>query len=201
LLAATVLPVVVGTTMPTWGPRVGLPRLLCWLGRYRAHRQLYPLWRDLCQAVPDVALVAPTGAWRDQLWVHRLKFRLHRRIAEIHDAQLALRPYRDPQAAETATTLGRQAHLDGEDLRAAVEAAILRAAVYAKTHARAELVTGEPMATPDGTELGADLESETAWLGKVAHAYARSSVVRAAVVSRQTPQHAAAQQPGSFKQP
>jgi hypothetical protein len=201
LLAATVLLVVIGTTMPAWGPRVGLPSLLRWAGRYRAHRRLYPLWRDLCQAVPDVALMPPTGVWRDRLRLRRLEFWLHRRVIEIRDARLALRPYLDPEVAGNATELGRQAGLDGEELHALVEAATLAAAMHASRTAQARAAAGEPMAAPGGADLDAHLESEMAWLGKVADAYRRSPLVRAVVASRQAPQSAATQRPESLQQP
>jgi hypothetical protein len=172
---------VVGLTIPAWGPRLSSPRV--WLGRYRAHRRLYPLWWALCQAVPDIALVAPTRAWRDRFTVRDLHFRLHRRIAEIHDAQLRLRPYRDPRVAEAATELGRQGGLDGEDLQAVVEAASLAAAMHAKAAPEA----GTPHPRPDtvgqdhGPSVGADLASEIAWLTQVACAFTDSPLVAAAV--------------------
>jgi hypothetical protein len=188
LLAATVLPVVVGTTMPAWGPRVGLPRLLVWVGRYRAYLGLYPLWRALCQAVPDVALQAPTSAVADA-WTGRrqLGFRLQRRCTEIRDAQLALRPWIDPQATEAAVRLGRQAGLAGEDLQAVVEAASLAAAIQAKTGRWPP--TKGPTSAPWG-QGGGDLDTESAWLGRVAVAYRRSLIVRAVLTDQQAQQQA-----------
>jgi hypothetical protein len=180
LIAAAVTLIVLGSTMPAWGPRVGLPVLLRWAGHYRAHRRLYPLWRRLCQAVPAVALVPPTSPWRDALTVWNLDFGLYRRVIELRDARLALRPYLDPRAADTAAELGRQAGLDGEDLRAVVEAASLAAAVHAKDHGRP--ATGERAASaPAG---GPDVESESRWLVKVAAAYTHSPLV-GAVLTRQ----------------
>jgi hypothetical protein len=182
LLTTAILVGVVGSTMPAWGPRVGLPRLFLWASHYRAHQRLYPLWRRLCEAVPEIALVPPSSRWRDALAVRDLHFRLHGRIIEIHDAQLLLRPYRHPQVAQTTAALGRRAGLDGAELRAVVEAASLAAAVQAL--AQHQPVTGEPAlaATPSGPDLQrelTDLPSEITWLMRVATAYTHSPLVRA----------------------
>jgi hypothetical protein len=177
LIAASVVLIVVGSTMPAWGPRVGLPTLLGWLGRYRAHRRLYPLWWALCQAIPGIALVPPPSRWRDALSVRNLGFALHRRIIEMRDAQLQLRPFLDPQAAETATELGRQAGLEGEELRVVAVAASLSAALHAKVEGQRAAGAGSALADPGGTDVHGDLESESAWWVKVATAY-RSPLVR-----------------------
>jgi hypothetical protein len=197
LSIASVLLMVVGFTMPAWGPRVGLPQSLRWASRYRAHRRLYPLWRDLCQVVPDIALVHPSPRWRDAVAVQDLGFALHRRVIEIRDARLRLRPYRDPQVAEAAAMLGRQAGLDDEDLRAAVEAADLAAAMDAKTHGQPATAEPRTHADPEVNDLNADLESESAWLARVATAF-RSPLVRAAI---QRPPQPMAQQSRSPQRP
>jgi hypothetical protein len=190
LISASVALIVLGSTMPAWGPRVGLPRLLRWTNRYRAHRRLYPLWRRLCQAVPEVALVPTPPPWRDALNVWNLDFGLHRRVIEIRDARLLLRPYLDPRVAGAAEDLGRRQGLPDEDLRAVVEAASLAAAVRAKTQGHPASPETRPVPPPGG----ADLESETGWLAKVAAAYAHSPLVRAVLLGQQAEQRAAIQQ-------
>jgi hypothetical protein len=182
LLTVAIVVGVVGSTMPAWGPRVGLPRLFRWAGHYRAHWLLYPLWRRLCEAVPEIALVPPSARWRDALAVRDLHFRLHGRIMEIHDAQLRLRRYRDPRFAETTAALGRRAGLDGVELRAAVEAASLDAAMRAL--ARRQPVAGarELAPAPGGPDPQreiADLPGEITWLVRVATAFTRSPLVPA----------------------
>ena len=51
LITAALVPLLIGSTMPAWGERVGLASALAalgrWISEYRAYRQLYPLWRDL----------------------------------------------------------------------------------------------------------------------------------------------------------
>lgn len=155
LTIASQLLLVVGLTMPAWGPKFGIPRLLRWVDYYRGLRRLYPLWRELCQARPDVALAPPTGVWRDRLRLRGAEFWLHRRIAETRDAQLRLRPWRDPRAARAAEELGRRAGLDGEDLEAVVEAATLTAA--AQLHLRAATI-GQHLGRRAGLD-GEDLET------------------------------------------
>jgi hypothetical protein len=198
LSVTSVLLMVVGFTMPRWGPRVGLPRLLRWARRYRAHRRLYPLWRDLCKVFPDVALVHPTTWWRDAVAVQDLGFALHRRVIELRDARLRLRPHLDPEVVKTATVLGRQASLAGEELHAVVVAASLAAAMDAKVHGRPPLGERSASAESGGTDLPADLERESAWWVKVATAF-RSPLVHTVTV--QHPQRATAEQAGSSQGP
>jgi hypothetical protein len=79
--------------------------------------------------------------------------------------------------------LARRAGLDGEDLRALVEAASLAGAVQnAKAH--------QQVGTPDDTvgrdpssPVGADLASETAWLTRVAGAVTGSPLVATALAA------------------
>ena len=216
LSGASVALIVAGFTMPAWGPRVGLVRWLRWVGRYRAHRRLYPLWRTLWRAVPSIALEPPSAWWRDALTLRGgVTFRLQRRCVEIRDGQVKLRPWRDPRAVNAAQGLGRGAGLDGEALEAVVEAATLLAAAQLRRRAAAigeklgrragldaealEMVVaaatraavpantdGQPAGGEPGTAAGpggGDLDSENAWLGKVATAR-RSRVVHA-VLARQ----------------
>lgn len=217
LSGASVALIVAGFTLPAWGPRLGLVRWLRWVGRYFAHRRLYPLWRTLWRAVPSIALEPPSAWWRDALTLRGgVTFRLQRRCVEIRDGQVKLRPWRDPRAASTAQELGRRAGLDGEALEAVVEAATLLAAAQLRRRAaaigeklgrqagldgealekvivaatRAAAAPAHADGQPTGGEPGAaagpgggDLDSENAWLGKVATAR-RSRVVHT-VLARQ----------------
>jgi hypothetical protein len=153
--------IVAGLTMPCWGPR--LSDLSRWWSTYHTYRRLYPLWRDLYQATPRIALHSPTRS------TTHLDYRLYRRVIEISDGLLALRSYSDPAVRRRALQDGREAGLVGDELRAAVAAAQLRAALNAK----AAGLLG------DGGESiercrGNDLTSEAAWLAQIARAYATS---------------------------
>jgi hypothetical protein len=186
LTIASQLCLVVGLTMPAWGPRVGLPKLLRWVDQYRGLRRLYPLWRELCEAFPEVALEPPTGVWRDRQRLRGLEWRLPRRVGEMRDVQLRLRPYLDSQVAEAAATLGRTAGLEGEELGAVVEAASLAAALDAKAHdqLRVAPVAAGPTDGDHGSSVAADLSSEVVRLMHVARAFTGSPLVAAAVRER-----------------
>jgi hypothetical protein len=158
--------VATGLTIPAWGPR--LSAALAWFGRYRAYRQLRPLWIVLYQASPEIALEVPSGR-SDRWWAGDLDYRLVRRVVEIRDGRLALRPYLDGPATERASATARQAGLAGLELAAAVEAAAILEAIQAKRR-------GKPPADPGPDDIagGADLNSEADWLGRVARAMSTS---------------------------
>ncbi len=161
---------ITGWTVPGWGPRVSE-----WFGgldRRRALRELAPLWAALYRAEPDIALVDPlAGAWRRP----GTAFRLYRRVIEIRDGELALRPWLDPAVAELARRLADEAGLTGEEHAAVVEAARLRMALRDK--ADGHRTTGAaPLSPAEGVT---DLAGELAWLRRVARAFESSPVVEA----------------------
>lgn len=174
LMATTVSLMLIGATMPAWGPRVGVPVLYGWVERYRAHRRLYPLWRALYQAAPEIALLPPPSALADALAVRDLDFRLYRRVVEIRDGSLALRRYLEPQVVEEAQQRCQAAGLSDEEAQAVVEAASLAAALQARVHGRA---VDQPLRTLQ-THGGGDVTSEVRHLEGVARAYQHSPIVR-----------------------
>lgn len=165
---------IVGSTMPAWGPRVGIPGLLDWVGRYRTYRRLYPLWLALYRSTPEIALSPPPSRLADALAVRDLGFRLYRRVIEIRDGLLALRPYIDPRVLDEARELGRQAGLPDGERRAVAEAASVAAALRGKARGKAAGGAHGALGTPDGT----DLSGEAAFLASVARAYQHSPLVR-----------------------
>lgn len=125
-------------------------------------RRLKPLHAALTKAGPQAAGTAVPGVRPAG------RYRLHRQVIEIRDAMLALRPYRDPRVASAATAAARASGLTGEDLAAAVEAAILASAIHAKA-------TGHPVQR-SGNDLtplpgAGDMHSEAAWLRRVSRAF------------------------------
>ena len=62
-----------------------------WL--WSAYWRLYPFGYVLRQAVPEIELPAEPGMRGN------IRYRLHRRVIEIRDAQLVLRPYAKTEAA------------------------------------------------------------------------------------------------------
>ncbi|MCG8920785.1 hypothetical protein L6E12_34020, partial [Actinokineospora sp. PR83] len=107
-----------------------LPACLGWLRRYRLHRRLGPLWRALHRADPTIALDPP--AVPDALVLGGLRPRLYRRVIEIRDGLLALRPYRCRDTTESARAAATAAGLTGRELAAAVEAAAVAAALRSR---------------------------------------------------------------------
>lgn len=80
-----------GVTVPDWAPRVASLVRGC-----RQLRAIEPAWRTMVLAVPEVRLDAGYSAWDVQR-------RLHRRVVEIHDAELALRRARPSRGDKPAT--------------------------------------------------------------------------------------------------
>jgi hypothetical protein len=177
LIAGIISLVALGASLPGWGPRVGIPALYVWAARYRACRRLYPLWRDLCQACPEIALVAPPSPVADALTVRGLGFRLSRRVVEIRDGHLALRPYMAPDVAAEARAQCQRAGLREQDEAAVVEAACLAAALQARRLGQRVGIQA-PIA---GTMGGTDIQGEAEFLRRVADHYRHSPVVRAVV--------------------
>lgn len=149
-----------------------LPAVLYPIRHVRRHRwekesfeALAPLWNDLAEAMPYIVLSLSrplTYSAPDS----DTAFHLQRRVVEISDGILALRPYRSLEAQEMARTA-----FDARTERgaAAIEAAVLTAAL-------ANLVAGQPathIAPPAAqTASRKDLDADTQWLVHVAHAYA-----------------------------
>ena len=165
---------IIGSTMPAWGPIVGIPAAARWIDRYWMLRVLYPLWADLYRASPDIALSLPSSPLMDALAMRDLNVRLYRRVVEIRDGLLTLRPFVDPKVREVAGALGRSAGLSGDELDAVAEAATVAAAIRAKRRRRA-IAGGDVVAA---APVGSDLSAEAAYLTRLSRAYRNSSVVR-----------------------
>lgn len=155
-------------TMPVWGPR---------LDRVRAYRQLRPLWEAMVQVTPEVVFTGPVIG-RTHWWRTRdLDFRLYRRIIEIRDSHLTLRPYMDESIADTVRRRCMEEGLDGDRLNAAVEAGTLAAAIRAKAQRRP--APNPPTHVPAG---GTDIAEELIWLSQVARMFKSSPTVASAAI-------------------
>lgn len=103
-----------------------------------------------------------------------VNIRLHRRVIEIRDGLLTLRPYVDPRVREDAQVQGRAAGLSGDDLAAVSEAATIAAAIRSKSQ-------GEPVGEGDmivAAPGGSSMLDEAAFLIRVAQAQRSSPIVR-----------------------
>jgi len=101
--------------------------------RYRAYQAIYPMWTVLVEPFPELTLKGTEGPRNPRLalWPSRLKMLLYRRIVECRDARLRLRPWFEPAIAERASAHASAVGLADMDADAAVEAALLHAALVA----------------------------------------------------------------------
>ncbi|MEY9856156.1 hypothetical protein ABH935_001760 [Catenulispora sp. GAS73] len=119
---------------------------------YLVYRRLTPLWEAVRDELPEIAL---DDRHRVLFGGRSLDFALYRRVIEIHDARLALRPYAPEQVAEAA---GDEAHIEAASLAAALA-----------NHRDGRLRTsGEPVRH---TEAAKTVAAEAAWLAEVANAF------------------------------
>jgi hypothetical protein len=174
LLAVGALTMSVGLLIPALGPRLRAVERAA--RAYVALRRLRPLWETLWQANPDILLDPPPARWRDLLVFGQLESRLYRRVIEIEDGLLALRPYVTDDVAHEALAAATEAGLVGRDRDATVDACCLAVAVAAKRSGRAPAATA---ASPTrGTQGAADLASEVQLLRQLSRVLRRSPVVR-----------------------
>lgn len=172
LIALGTLLVLAGTTVSVWGSRLGLQRLYAWTRAYRSYRRLFPLWRALYEVTPTIALYPPHSRLSDVLTVRDLDFRLHRRVIEIRDGWLALRPYLSEDVERRASSAAQARGLSGDELRAAVAARVLGQGVAAKAADRpSESSPVDPFSDV------AEANGEVAWLERVARAYSTSAAL------------------------
>ncbi|WP_406205671.1 hypothetical protein OH807_31310 [Kitasatospora sp. NBC_01560] len=149
-----------------------------WAGRVRAwhdHRRLGPLWSALRTALPAIELAAQARLFGDTGGPRRrdIRFALYRRIIEIRDGQLSLRPHLHPEVRHWVAEVVGPA--GAEELAAVVEAAAIAAALEA---ARAgHRFAGHPGEGCVPHPVAAGIHEEAAWLVRVAAAYTASPAV------------------------
>ena len=152
----------------------GLRRAQLLAGTWAAWFRLRPLWAMLLDSAPEVRLPPQPGT--------RLaaRYRLHRRVVEIRDAQLALRPFRDGRAAAEAADAALSAGLTRDERDVIIEAAMIVSALGARRNGAA------PAGSPDTGHClpgpGDDLESEARRLLRVSRAVRHSPIVRRAAL-------------------
>ncbi|MCD9145987.1 hypothetical protein LUZ16_28710 [Streptomyces albireticuli] len=92
----------------------------------RTQPALHCLWATLSTATPGVVANVPVPWWAVDL-------RLTRRIAEIHDGRLALRPYFEATVADAALERAHRTGRTGREAEAIAEAAVLAVAAQKKS--------------------------------------------------------------------
>jgi hypothetical protein len=179
-------------TLNTWAPLFAVFASLCHLigfslcamgavsdyrERRRAYQVIYPLWTVLLAPFPDKVLPGSEGPSNPKLaiWPRRLKTLLYRRIVEIRDARLQLRPHFDAGVAAEAKAAAQALGLDELETDAAVEAALLHAALATYSQGNGRDMTPSAVAVvedADATEAKwfgvGDLAAESRWLKAVA---------------------------------
>lgn len=169
VLALSTVLLVTGSTMPSWGPRVGLPWLVQTVQGYRHHRRLVPLWRSLRRSVPEIALGPDRRGFADIVSPLHVGYRLRRLVIEIRDGGLVLARYTDEGAVETARADGRAAGVTDEELTAYIEAHVL-AEGQRRRDGQLPAGPGRAIATHVSPP---DLEGEVAHLVRVARWHRR----------------------------
>ena len=160
LIAASVIPLVIGLM---WQYLVRLP-VARHAAAYRALVVLHPLWWRLCEATPAIALTPhPAGRHDERPWPRDVDYCLQRRVIEIRDGVLALRPYlglSNPDRAEDALTI---LGVSGRNREPLAQAAWLEVA------RRAKLAGVQPTSDQVTTAAGAtDLAGEIRTLTRIA---------------------------------
>lgn len=168
--ALAVLLICLGLTLPAVVYPISQARRHRW--EVRSFDALGPLWQDLSDAMPEIVLSA---ADLDADAMSDSDFLLQRRVIEISDGILALRPYRSRLVQEAAQ---RTVDAGGEEGAAIVEAAVVKAAL-------ASLRAGhlaDDVALPSAGDAASrkDLRADTQWLLQVADAYVHRAPLRVA---------------------
>ncbi|WP_338676763.1 MAB_1171c family putative transporter [Streptomyces sp. SCSIO 30461] len=157
--ALAVLLICLGLTLPAVAYPISQARRRRW--ETQSFEALGPLWKDLSAAMPNIVLSIADAedASTDS------DFLLQRRVIEISDGILTLRPHRSRKVQKAA-----QDAIDTGTMRgaAAVEAAVVKAALADLKAGRFADEVAPPAAE---AALHKDLRTDTEWLLLVAHAY------------------------------
>jgi hypothetical protein len=162
-----------GATATVSGRMLAAPRRV--VRALRAYRALEPLWSALHEAHPAIAL-APSGTRvgrSGRPGLREVEFELYRRVIEIHDGRLSLRPYRPADVSAWLPAGGPAAggppEPDGSPDPVA-EAATLAAGLAARRAGQGRLphYTAAPPQAPSRTVT---IEADVVWLLRVAAAF------------------------------
>lgn len=120
----------VGYFLPVLAARTAAVRT--WGREHLEHWRLRRLWQALYEAEPSIALMPPTPQLGAFLTFRSAHFSLYRRVTEIRDGQIEMRPYLNPAAREGAERRRQAQGLEGSELIAAMTADQIRAALAQK---------------------------------------------------------------------
>ncbi|WP_130799295.1 MAB_1171c family putative transporter [Streptomyces otsuchiensis] len=180
LSAITAALVLCGSTITLWGGPLTAP--VRWLRARRRFRALEPLWRALHRALPEIALAADPARRNPEL--RTAEFALYRRIIEIHDGQLALRPHLDPavpklvaEAAARGATGGGAATIEAARIAVALDNRRLGVVPGAGTTGSHTGTGTEDGPGPGGEDGRSTVEAEVGWLVAVTEEFVSSPLV------------------------
>jgi hypothetical protein len=152
-------------------PGCMLARLFRQACLWSAYWRLYPLWHLLRQAVPEIELPLDPG----MRW--NIRYRLHRRVIEIRDAQLILRPYSVRILVKLATAIAQESGLSPDRAAAVAEAVIIVSAL--RFHKRGPMYYHDRVPEDhDGAPPSNDMRAEVASLILVCRAVRHSRIVQ-----------------------
>ncbi|WP_444951000.1 MAB_1171c family putative transporter [Micromonospora ureilytica] len=177
--STSILLVLIGSTIPSWGPRVGLDRLWVEAAAVRDYYRLHPLWTRIHAVLPEVALLPPPSGVRGFLSVARdASLRRVRITVEILDGYATLRPWMSAAVATHAQDAAQKGGLLGDPQTAMVEAVVIGAALASRLDgAPPSSEAPEALALPlgpsrDSTAGDLDAADQVTWLAQVARAIA-----------------------------
>lgn len=150
-----------GWTVPAWGRTVSL-----WIANYHAYLRLSPLWWAMYRVVPTIALEPPRSPWLDVLLPRGLRFRLYRRVIEILDGYLELRPQLSLAVQQCSAP---EAESNSPDR----EARLLHTALQARANGYGSVQFSGVVSGNVATKPGMNFSDEVKRLTRVAVAFAR----------------------------
>ena len=178
--------VMIGLTLHGWGPRVSV--LAKRTRRLVTYWRLRPLWARFYALDPSIAFDDQRGTGSGRL-PRRMRsvrlvlgdpeYHIARRVVEIRDGILTLRPYQDPASAQQARARYRDRGLVGDEL----EAAIIAAQIHAALDAREAASRREQPTSPAAGNAPDNLDAELAWLLKVTKHFTKQTETRGELAS------------------
>jgi hypothetical protein len=123
----------------------------------------WPVRWYLHEVAPEIAFDPAASELRDRLRFRNLDFRLYRRVIEIRDGRLSLRPFLDADVARRAREEALKSGQRDGDVEATVEARVLATGVE-----NARLRRRPTEVLPASEHGGDDFMSEVEWFLRVA---------------------------------
>lgn len=133
----------------------------------RRHRALEPLWRQMHAAIPGIKL-SPADDDADE-------FSVYRRVIEIQDANLALRPHCHPDVPRWVSEAAERYGMTGDQIEVVTEASIIAGAIEA--HSAGVRYSVDLSSTYRPSTGPASFDTERDWLIRVSRAFVRDPLV------------------------